>query len=271
MTQHTESALRQLGLSSEEASIYAFLVLHGPRHASRIAQKTGVGRTLVYKILEKLEKDGLVRKDEPPGEVAKFTPEHPSRLRKLLEEKEREAEQTKISFESVIGKLTSDFNAHSGMPGIRIFTELQGLQRLYDDVIREKKDILLIRSPNDDAVPELKDMVRRQIIRQVASGIRARVIYPLMVDTLKRMKTDEERLIDRRIVPLEKLSAPSQIIIYGKKVGITSYSFPLTTTVIENPEISETFRELFEYLWRSSKKEHYEIMQKLKTQHAHYS
>jgi hypothetical protein len=68
------------------------------------------------------------------------------------------------------------------------------------------------------------------------------------------MKTEKiihnlERNITRKVVPLEKLELPSQVIIYNNTVSITSLKKEIVTTVIENEDIAQTFKKIFDYLW----------------------
>jgi hypothetical protein len=62
-----------------------------------------------------------------------------------------------------------------------------------------------------------------------------------------------ERNITRKVVPKEKLELPSQIIIYNNTVSITSLKKEVITTIIENEDIAQTFKKLFNYLWDTEK------------------
>lgn len=52
--------LKEFGLSERETEVYVFLAKHGILRAGKIAKKTKIERSLVYRILRRLQKKGLV-------------------------------------------------------------------------------------------------------------------------------------------------------------------------------------------------------------------
>jgi sugar-specific transcriptional regulator TrmB len=225
----------------------------------------GVPRTLGYKVLGELETLGLVVKKDEPGKVAVFSAAHPLKLKELAENRLNEAKDAKNALESTLSKLISDFNTVAGQPGVRILEGLGGIAELYEDELNEQQLIRLIRSPEDDSVPELKAMVQKQIEEQKKLGISVRVIAPMTPGTPQKIISfDKERGVERRIIPLEQFAIPAQIAIYANKVALTAYEGSIITTIIENTAIRLTFEIMFEYIWRMAEPEHERILQTFK-------
>lgn len=254
----SRQALVQAGLSDAQASIYEALIHYGPQRATKVAFLAGVPRTLSYKVLDELEVQGLVAKKDEPGAVALFTPAHPLKLKELAERRLEDAKVAKQALDSTLAKLISDFNTVAGAPGVRILEGVAGVAELYEDELNERQPIRLIRSPRDDDVPELRDLVKKQLQDQVKLGISVRIIAPF--NPLTDYSKDKERLLERRIVPANDFPIPAQLAIYANKVALTSYEKPLITTVIENIPIRATFEIMFEYMWRMAEPEHSKIV-----------
>lgn len=257
-TYHKE--LTDAGLSPNQAKIYETVTRHGRLSASDAARIAGVPRTLGYKALQDLQVLGLIEKEKKPGKSTSFYAVNPLKLKDIVEQRYRKSKAAKVALDGVLGKLISDFNTRSGTPGIRILADISGIEELYEDILNEGQPIKLIRSPLDTQLPEVEQLLNKQIEDQKKLGIKVQLIGPMMENTPERMVLDKENLITRRIVPKEKLAPPAQIIIYANKVAITSYKDVVITTIIENVAIRETFVAVFDYLWESTKEEHGQIL-----------
>ena len=250
-----DSYLEDAGLSEDQVKVYSYLLKSGPRQAGQISIGTNLSRTFVYKVLEQLTNLSLVVL-ESKEKVNRYTVTHPTNLIDLLEKKIKEKENARQSLQSVIGSMTADYNSFSNKPSVKFFEGKEGLQTLYDDIIHENKDIYLLRSPFDVKF-SLEEMVLSQIERQVSYNIHTKAITPNVFKSSElsddmSLSTDVERLTTRRMVPKDKLNLPAQVILYGNKVGITSYKKGIYTTIIDNKDIHETFRKVFDYVWEKT-------------------
>lgn len=256
--------LIQIGLTEDQALVYATMLQIGVLPASKIAIKSGLSRPLTYKLLDELIGLKLVLKRDEVGMVARFSAEHPLKLRELIDQKREQVTKNATTLEGVMSTLISTYTTLSGKPGVRILAGISGIQELYDDILNENKDIFLIRSPKDVSHPELGSIVENQIDARVKLGIHTQTITPLTNETHEELTTwDSVHLVSRRLTLLEKLNIPAQIIIYGNKVAITAYEGELMTTIIDNQAICASFRILFAFMWQTLETEDAEIRSEL--------
>src|SRR3989338_9029750 len=110
--------LGELGLNKEQSLVYEGLLKNGLMPARIVAQKSGVKRSLAYKVLEQLIALGLVEKRENIGKIAFFFPAHPGKLRELLQKREEAIKTAEASLGGIIGSMVSDFNLLSGKPNV---------------------------------------------------------------------------------------------------------------------------------------------------------
>jgi len=95
-----EKELRKLGLSSYEAKAYVALLKYGSMTSTELAKKAGIPQPRVYDVVRRLERRGLVVVAE--GHPARYYAlDPPTSLRKLVESKVRELENSYSSILSV--------------------------------------------------------------------------------------------------------------------------------------------------------------------------
>lgn len=255
MTNIDEKVISNVGLTPEQAKIYLFLLDNGLSNAKVISSKTGIGRALVYKVLDQLIDMGLVEERIDLGKISLFGAKHPNSLKIHLEKQKNEFEQSLEVFNKQYGLLASKYNALSGKPNIQFLEGVAGLQIMYDDILYEDKDIRLIRSLLDHKDEVITSLLRKHMKKQVSQGIKVKMIGPIREDLEieETKKRDQERLVERRIITKNFL-IPSQVIIYGNKVAITDFKGEVVTTVIENPDVRETFEKMFDFMFENGEK-----------------
>lgn len=257
--------LLHIGLSENEADVYLALLEKGMLSVAQLAKTTKSKRANLYNILTHLAARGAVEKVMKKG-VAYFQANDPQNLLILAEQQEEQLRHHREALELVMPSLKSLYQFSNEKPSVSSFEGIGGLKKIYDDINKTKKNILLLRSVFDNDRADLDRLVHQQIERQVEAGIRTRVIAPLVSNTKEKiLNFDKKNLVERRIVSREQFTLPAQIIVYENKVAVTDLKGKaLVSTLIENESIAQTFRILFEYIWSQTKKEDQGIRKKLK-------
>lgn len=242
--------LQQIGLSEEQAKIYYSLINNGTLSARKITLETGVSRTLVYKVIKQLIDLGLVSEHEYDGKISKFTALPPINLQKIVDKQNEETKLANHAVSEAISILGAQFNLSCGKPTVRFYEGVEGIETLNKDILHTKSDLKILRSPMDNDTKKLDEIVKKQIKEQVGLGIKSKVIVPMDMpfdDFI--VKKDKENLVTRCRIPREEFKNNAQIILYGNKVGFTSFVDCMITTIIEDESIRETMDMLFEALW----------------------
>lgn len=250
--------LDKSGLSKEMLLVYKTLLNSGFSTAGKISKKTGFKRSYTYKLLDQLIEKNLVNKNKKTKNVTFFYPKSPEQINELIEETEKGIDTEKIKLNKQVSEYLSLFNMLEGKPNILFSEGIEGIKKLYKDILIEKSDIKLIRSIKDKISPELTKLLNEQRDLQKKEGIKISVIGPLNkpnknqnIKTLK--EHDQKYLISRKIVDAKEFQNEAQILIYGNKVAITSYDDFIITTTIESPAIKKTFESIFNLLWSGGK------------------
>lgn len=243
--------LTKLGLSPDQAKIYEILLGTTLMPARLISRTAGVGRELTYVVLGQLENLELVERSTQ-GKIILFKAKHPRHIKKVLEKKRETVLIAEKAYQDVISAMVGDFNTVHNKPFIRFYEGTEGLEKTYSHILKYAKTVHVIRSLYDYENPELRALITEQLKKQAAKKIRSFVISPHLPHMSKELLTHSiERNITRKIIPKEKFTLPSQVIIYNNTVSITSMKKDIVTTIIENEDIAETFRNIFQYMWET--------------------
>lgn len=254
--------LIQTGLDEKAASVYTALLNGGESSVLDIAKRSGLKRTNIYNILEDLKEKNLVT-EVTNGKTAKYFPNSPKEIEKLIELKSTMIRHAKLNYEILINSLLSQYKLNEHKPLINFYEGLDGLKKLYDDINTTGEDFLLIRSTYEDDSREIDELSAKQIVEQVKRNMHVKVIGPVgNLEETKALYTkyDKPRLVEERYIKNFPFDLPAQIIIYGTKIAISAIRNEIVITIIDNKEISDTFRIIFDFIWTYATPEHNEVV-----------
>ncbi len=251
--------LKELGLSQEEADIYSTLLDKGSLTATAISKNSKVKRTYVYAVCKSLIKKGLVSQLTEKN-VTTFSPLSPDHLMDLAERQKQEVLKASQTLEGILPTLKNKYEVVDNKPVVTYYEGIEGIKKVYKDILNTNKNILLFRSIYDDKNPDINNIVLNQIEEQVKRGIKTRTITPLEKSTKNTfLNFDSSRLVERHIVKSSHLDLPAQVIIYGSKVAMISLKKEIVVTVLDNLDIATTMQNVFELIWELSEQNHNKI------------
>lgn len=241
--------LERIGLTKNQSDIYLYLLSNGPKKVHSIALDLHLTRPLVYKVLDELLAILLVTKEiSSMSKVAIFEATDPTHLEEIVLSKQREYVLADKTLDSVLSELIPIYTKEYQKPNVHFIEGIKGLDFVNKDILKEKTNILLFRSYLDKDTQEAHVAIRSQIEAQKKLGIRVRVISSQIPD-LEMLEGDIRDNIQRKYLQKEKFSVPSQILVYGNKVAITSFGEKKITTIITSTDVQKTFSCLFEVVW----------------------
>lgn len=239
-----QELLENLGLSQAESAIYLAGLELGKSLPKHLAQKAKVNRSLLYKLLPNLIKQGLMS-ETVLGKRRYLIAEDPQNL---LNRKQAEIDQ----LESIIPELRLLLATASNKPKIVFYEGLEGIKKLYFDNLKEKLPILEFVSIKK-IHPEIEfhssnyyipQRIKRKIpIKILVSGQAKSSRIKLVTDVYALR---EVKLLDENLYPI-----PLDCYIYGDNVSFALYrkdTEPIGI-IIRSKEIATTLRSLFNFIW----------------------
>lgn len=247
-----ERELQKLGLSEKEAKVYLASLEIGPSTVQVIARKAGVNRSTTYVMIELLIKKGLMSSFER-GKKRFFTAESPDRFMSLLFKEEAEIKEKTKSLEEILPELRAIFALAEEKPKVKFFEGHEGLKAIQEDILKTKFDSFEEFIALDECyriLPVEKDSLRQKVIEKVRN-LSHRLIY---TSAKGKFLPSKENGFERRYIPIEKFPFTTEIDIYGNKVALISCKGKITGVIIENKEISESLRTIFNLAWEAAEK-----------------
>lgn len=231
----------ELGLTKQESAVYIAALETGFSSISDIAKKAGIKRPTTYYIIEGLMKKNLVSR-APKGKRTFYIAEHPNKLLANIRSQENK-------LVSALPLLESLLKSAGNKPRIRFYGGKEGIKSIYNEVFKTHKKLLAIGS--------MRDIMKYFSFEETAEWFKllseeGGKIYDL-VDNTPESRKYAKAAYRKGHGPLKYLPADFKMgtdtIISGNKVALVSYS-SLIGVLIENDEIAQTQRQMFEFMWK---------------------
>jgi sugar-specific transcriptional regulator TrmB len=241
-----KEALGEFGLNDREIKVYLALLSNGAMNAYQLCQKIGIIRQTVYEILDSLVSKGVAGHSIRSG-VKYFEASNPSKFKRILEEKNK-------IIESVMPELKKMQESTINKPKMELYEGVEGLKSIYADILNEKPSEILEygNAENFSKVMKLY-FIENYIIKRAKSKIRVRAVIEKNKETEEISKSNKSLLRESRYMQ-ELANFKTINFIYKNKVAMLSFTNEPVGLIIENKEIAETQRFIFELIWKSAKR-----------------
>lgn len=248
--------LLKTGMEPTTAEIYLTLVENGEMTVPGLLEKVPLSRATVYEALPTLLAEGFVeyRKE---GRVAYYKPNHPTKLFTLMEEKKREVVLLEGEFKNMVQSLAGMFNLSNNQPGVRLFEGIDGIQEMLEDTFTHNEQKKLYTFTDLSAYAKyLGDWNKTYYApKRKELGIELKGLVLDNTEALEFLRgytaseLTEVLFIDHKIFPFG-----TEINIYEDHVSFISFAKDLPMGVlIENKEIAQTLKSIFEFAWGLAK------------------
>ncbi len=240
-----ESTLAELGLTQNEIKLYIANLRLGSARVEEISKKAGILRTTSYDILRSLVSKGFAASVIKSG-VRYYSATEPKQILNLLDEKKRKVENILENMESMKTSIIAK-------PKMQMFEGLPGLKSVYADILATGSDLAGYGNA-EHSWEMLTYFLPVFVKRRIKAGIHSRLI-------LEKSRTSKELALHnkkelREIRFLDEMKDMETVVyIYGNKLAILTFmkKEPIAI-IIENKEIADSQRILFESLWKIAKK-----------------
>ncbi len=247
-----ESLLQEIGLSAKEAKIYQILLKLGISPAKDIVLEAEMPRATVYEILDQLVNKGLVEKFEQ-NKKTHFRVKHPFALKNYLESEASKIKRAENKLESVLPDFISLYNLSQNRPGVQFFEGVEGIKKIHNQILAEKKEILAYVYINKEVDKILDDYWKWYFKTRIKNKIPVRAITPNNEDGREYKERDEKELRETRLIPEDKFPFTIEKNICGNKVAYLSLQpDEMIGVLIESKEIASTERSIFELAWEAA-------------------
>jgi sugar-specific transcriptional regulator TrmB len=255
--------LYKAGFSEKESAIYSCLLELGGAYPSKIAEKTGINRSTVYKILLELSIKGLVTEIEKSKKLF-YQIEKPQKMISYAKNRIALAEDGLEKIKRIIPSIEGIFGSHENKPQVRYFEGEEGILNIYSEHINVKKPYEMLAMSNANSLFKILDtdfFINYRKAKETV-GITTRGLLPDTLENRGFNKIAYEQLgINKKywphmkFVPIDKyILVEGEITLFDNdKVSIVNFKDGLINgTVIKDRVIFDMMKIFFELSWNSS-------------------
>ena len=241
--------LEKIGLNEQETNVYLTLLKLGKSGATKIAKNSGINRTTVYYVLEKLKQKGLISNIVVDGKNF-YESADPQVLLNQLIEKESLLRTILPKLKQLKKEKTQEFNIEvlEGKQGVKNYLE-KGFK-----IIESEKPEEIYVIGGEEGFHKHFEFIRPELLRKSKNITdRNNIKVKWLVLGPEDWKPDGlslgEHIGIKKFVYYKK-AHKSNTIIFGKHVDIALFGTEKPIAIsMNNKYIAETFKIFFDILW----------------------
>ena len=245
--------LQDLGVSEKEARVYISLLELSFDTVQNISKKSKVNRATTYVILKSLIEKGIVSTLEKDSKTY-YVANEPKSIFGWLNHQNQEIIRRRNALESIIPQLQSIYNLNLDKPIVKFFEGEQGL-------IQGAREFYEEFSGKDDAVrlfysTDLIEKNTRQEFRNEFGKARTdKKVKAIAIYNYAKGEKDPTSGSTRIRVDEKKFPISIDLEIYNDKVFISTIEENLSAVLIQNKQIADSLKTVFELAWLGAQEE----------------
>lgn len=235
-----EKIIKATNLNEKEARLYLAALELGKNSITILAKRARLNRITAYSIAEKLIQKGYLE-SSTQNSITIFDAINPQSIAEQISEKSR-------TFKKLLPDLRR-LHKKNDHPTIRYFEGVEAIKSLYQDSLSSSTEILNFANSSDirQFWPEYdQDYVHQRAKKKIF----LRGFAPDDDYGQKVASENTKYYREIRLLPADSAHFHNEINIYDDKISMVSFSAenPLGI-IIQNQEIADTQRAIFELLW----------------------
>jgi sugar-specific transcriptional regulator TrmB len=239
-----------LGLEYVEGGLYLELIKDRTVPVSKLAEKLGTNRVRIYKAFEKLEKIGLIERENDFSKITEVEP--PSRVLALLRDKENELKRQLHQFEEIAPELMYSYEKSEKTPRVKIYEGIGQMGKLLLQTLEEVKDEYLWMNEGEDlnALFNTEYFYTEYSQKRAKKNVSVRILANTNNISIKKFADRAEKELRQvRFLPVAYQS-PGTITIFNDKIILWNTFIP-RAIMIYDKQLAQIQRDIFEMTWEA--------------------
>jgi sugar-specific transcriptional regulator TrmB len=246
------ASLQEAGLTKGEVKVYLALLQLGSSTIGPILEKSGITKSIIYRILEKLITKGLV------SYIIKEKTKHyqaaqPEKLLEYADERERQHRENRAKIEALLPQLILQQRGAKKSEAT-IYEGFKGMMTVHDkrfEKLRRGDEYFFFGLPAHQP-KHLHAYWQRDHKKRVKLGIKVKLLYNPKVDNWVLKDRNSYPGCDARRMPIDT-ETPAWVLGYKDVtvIGIPLAETPLSFEIV-NEDVARSFRAYFDWLWKQT-------------------
>ncbi|MFH1030413.1 MAG: helix-turn-helix domain-containing protein [bacterium] len=240
--QNLKDILYNLEIPDAQAEIYLALLKIGEGSYTEISKKTGIKRTTLYPILEKMERRGLIKKSL---DKKAFLPTMPQQLFEKLQ-------GNNLMLFHAISQFQDLMKRPEKMAKVKFYNGRKGIQQLFlDDLeaFKNKKDNIF-RSVSGASFYAFDADFRDQYAKErQKTGVETRLIVSSDLKEYVKKYKIQFSMQKVKFLPEAVGNITGRIAASPARISLIGFLKDESGIMIESHELAETFIKFFDFVW----------------------
>lgn len=235
---------KKIGLTNNEIEIYLTLLKSNLISVNNLAKKSGLHRRAIYDTLERLLEKGFVSFSIQNNKKY-FQAETPQKVLEYLKDMYQ-------NFQDILPELLALTKVPKEETSVKVFRGKEALRIIFRDkmkILKNTKQENLVWGVDEKLYEQVDEVILKQFIGFLEKNkIKERILVREGTSTFEGGKTSEYRFVQQNSFN------PTPIHCYGNKIAFIIFGDPITSIIIENSQLADSYKKQFNLLWRQSKK-----------------
>lgn len=243
--------LVKAGLTEGETKVYLAMLRSGLSTSGNIVNKSGIAKSMVYPILERLIQKGLVSfiiKEK----TKYFQACDPERLIGFIEEKEKTLELTKGAVRKSLPELELLMKMAQKSEAT-IYLGNKGLRTAYEAVYKRLKrgECSYFLGVSAEQPKEQHIYWKKDHLKRIKAGLKMKALFNKDADPRILKDRNSYKDMEARYMPTD-IKTPALFMTYKDTTVIMLQSPSVIAVEIVNQDIADSFQAYFDEFWRRS-------------------
>lgn len=253
--QEINKVLREIGLDRTESQVYFLLLQKGILNIQDITNQLKLPRSSVQLACENLLSRNVI-KFSTTGKRRNFYVERPKDIDNFIKYEENILNLNKMMVSSVITKLNHIYINSQKIEPIEI-EELKGeegfIKTFYDSLNQPPNSETLRIGSDPSSFIVGREQLKKFSQERMKRKIYTRLLIPNSELSKIEIKEAVYKMREVRILNKELFDPKIQMSVWQENTAITVWDKGLHSIIIKNKSIADTFRQLFEIVWKQAK------------------
>ncbi len=241
--------LQEIGLTRGETKVYLALLHLGTTKTGPLAKKAEVSSSKIYKILDRLEKKGLVG-HVIKGKIKYFTAMESNRILEYMEEKEKQFQAKKDIVKKLLPQLELERKAAKEKTEAFIFHGFKAISNFYRNILDELgfgETYYVLGAYYGKNISGVREFFYNYHTQRTKRNIYVKMLANY--ETKDNLEKPTFKKANIRFLP-QYLMTDMTIVFYKNKSFIFFLTKDPTSFLIESKEVASSFQSYFETLWK---------------------
>ena len=241
--------LQSVGFTNKQAKVYVAALFLGPSAVQKIAEQAEINRATAYVILGELAKMGLVS-ESTQGKKTVFVAEPPTSIDRYLDDQSKALVSKKDELKNLLPGLNEMSRSTDGaeVPVVRFYKGKKGIAQTNAESRRKAKagDEVYGVTNVDEVEAIFPGHFDENAVLRVRKKLSSKTLY---YSTSQSLPSSKKILRKTKRI---KTPVMADITLYPNRATLVTYAGEDSTgIVIENKQIVETLRVVFELAWQN--------------------